>query len=153
MQVAAEDICEFLVEANRHGYGNILVKETDESDGSHTITYQNGDWLFNDNFFGGDPFGGREVISYQAKPVWIMVYFGFATKTSLQKEIYTFLKKALLAFPEDMPYRGPKKLIENEWEYHNKAVGEFANFSGEESISHKGVVIYKAKYQGGLVGS
>lgn len=146
-----EEVRQFLVKANRNGYGNEQTKESDQTDGSHTITYQDGDWKFNDNFFGGEPFGGREVISHKNKPVWMMVYYGYVSEMSLQKETYTFLKKALLNFPEDMPYRGPAELVESDWRYQNKVSGEFANFSGQESIRFQNKVVYRAKYQGGLV--
>lgn len=146
-----DDIRLFLVKANRSGYGNEQTKQIDEADGSHGIEYSDGDWKFHDNFFGGEPFGGREVISYKNKPVWMMVYYGFVTEMSQQKEIYTFLKKALLSFTEDMPYRGPEELTDGDWQYSNKVIGEFANFSGEETIAYMGVPVYQTKYQGGLV--
>lgn len=147
----SEEIKKFLVAANLNGYGNELVKEINEPDGSHTITYEKGDWFFHDNFFGGEPFGGREVISYQNKPVWMMVYYGFVTEISLQNEIYTFLKKALMQFTEEMPYRGPEELVEGDWQYTNTVSGDFESFSGEESIKYKNKGVYRAKYQGGLV--
>lgn len=146
-----EEIRQFLVKANRNGYGNEQVKQINESDGSHTISFSEGNWLFHDNFFGGEPFGGREVISYKEKPVWMMVYYGNVAEMSLQKETYTFLKKALLNFPEDMPYRGPAELGEGDWRYSNAVSGEFASFFGEESIFYRDKIVYQAKYQGGLV--
>lgn len=146
-----EEIRKFLVRANRNGYGNTSVKPLDENDGSHAITYKEEDWLFNDNYFGGEPFGGREVISHNNKAVWMMVYYGFVIDMTLQTEVYGFLKKALLNFTEDMPYRGPEKLEDGEWLYTNKVTGDFSNFSGEEVITFKNTEVYRAKYQGGLV--
>lgn len=34
----------------------------------------------NDNFFGGEPYGGREVVFYEEKPVWMMVYYGWVAE-------------------------------------------------------------------------
>jgi len=146
-----EEIKNFLIQANRNGYGNALVKPSDEVDGSHTITYKEANWLFNDNYFGGEPFGGREIISHQDKTIWMMVYYGFVINMTLQTEIYGFLKKALLNFTEDMPYRGPEKLEDGDWLYINKVTGYFDRFSGEETITFKNNEVYCAKYQGGLV--
>ena len=146
-----EEIKNFLIRANRNGYSNTLVKPLDEDNGSHTIDYQEVDWLFNDNYFGGEPFGGREVISFQNKAVWMMVYYGFVIDMMLQAEVYGFLKKALLDFTEDTPYRGPEKLEDGDWLYINKVTGNFDNFSGEEIITFKNNEVYRAKYQGGLV--
>lgn len=147
------EIKQFLLRANEFGYGNESTKELDEKDGSHTIVYEEGDWLFHDNFFGGEPFGGRDVISYQGKPVWMMVYYGFVTDLSLQADIYRFLKKALRNFTEDMPYRGPKELAEGGWAYQNDVKGDFGRFSGEETIMYNGKEVYRCRYQGGVVGS
>lgn len=146
-----KEIKEFLIRANKNGYGNESVQETTESDGSHTITYSEGDWLFHDNFFGGEPFGGREVIFQKNKALWMMVYFGLISDSTLQKEIYTFLKKALLNFTEDLPYRGPKEMAEGAWKYTNYVTGDFDSFFGEEVIFYEGKEVYRAKYQGGLV--
>ncbi len=146
-----DEIKNFLIRANRNGYGNTSVKPVDEADGSHTIIYKEEDWLFHDNYFGGEPFDGREVISYNNKPIWIMVYYGLVSDMSMQKEVYGFLKKALLNFTDDMPYRGPEKLEEGDWLYVNKVDGDFNNFSGEEIITFKNKEVYRAKYEGGLV--
>jgi len=146
-----EEIRQFLIKANRNGYGNETTKQIDEPDSSHTITYSEGDWQFHDNFFGGEPFGGREVISLNKRPVWMMVYYGVASEISISKQIYSFLKKALVNFTDDKPYRGPTELKEGDWKYQNDVVGEFTNFSGIESITLRGNEVYQAKYQGGLI--
>ena len=146
-----EQIKNFLIRANRNGYGNEAIKPTNESDASHTIGYSEPDWQFHDNYFGGEPFGGRELIFYKNKPIWMMVYYGFVSDMTLQNEVYSFLKKALLEFPEDAPYRGPKNLEEGDWQYTNKIIGDFDNFSGEEVITLQGKEVYRAMYQGGLV--
>ena len=80
-----------------------------------------------------------------------MVYYGAVSDTSLSDQIYPFLKKALLNFTNDAPYRGPAKFSESDWRYVNKIEGEFENFSGTETISLNGDEVYRAKYQGGLV--
>lgn len=144
-------IQQFLIIANRSGYGNESVKPIDESDGSHTITFKDGGWNFHDNYFGGEPFGGREVISYNQKAVWMMVYYGFVEDISLQSQIYAFLKESLLLFPDDLPYRGPAMHKNGDWLYINKINGTFDNFRGEEIISFKNQEVYKTRYQGGVV--
>ncbi|HUC78840.1 MAG TPA: DUF5680 domain-containing protein [Candidatus Saccharimonadales bacterium] len=146
-----DKIRQFLIEANRNGYGNTQIKDTIETDGSHTITYENEDWRFHDNYFGGEPFGGREVISYRRKGVWMMVYYGLVEDISLQNETYTFLKESLLLFHDDQPYRGPAQHENGDWLYINKVEGSFDSFRGEEMINHKGQEVYKARYQGGVV--
>lgn len=145
------EIRHFLVKANRNGYGNAQVKDSIGEDGSHTIVYEDNDWRFHDNYFGGEPFGGREVISYNQKAVWMMVYYGFVEDISLQSQIYTFLKESLLLFTDDLPYRGPSRRENGDWLYINKIDGTFDSFSGEEIISYKNQEVYKTRYQGGVV--
>lgn len=144
-------IKDFLIKSNRNGYGNNNVSPADEADGSHTIIFNDGNWKFHDNYFGGEPYGGREVISYHNKPVWIMVYYGWVNDISLISDIYTFLKESLLNFTEDMPYRGPSSFTKDNWEYINKVNGEFSNFSGEEIIYLGGKEMFRTKYSGGLI--
>jgi hypothetical protein len=145
------EIRQFLVKSNRNGYGNESIKPIDESDGSHTIAFEDDDWKFHDNYFGGEPFGGREVISFKNKSVWMMVYYGFVEDITPQSQIYTFLKESLLLFTDDLPYRGPSRHENGDWLYINKVDGNFDNFYGEEIISYKNQEVYKTRYQGGVV--
>lgn len=145
------EIRQFLVKANQNGYGNNNVKPVDEVDGSHTITFSDNDLTFHDNYFGGEPFGGREVISYKNKAVWMMVYYGFVTEMSLQNQIYAFLKESLLLFTPELPYRGPERHENGDWLYENKVIGDFENFKGEEIIYFKNNEVYWTNYQGGII--
>ncbi len=145
------EIQQFLIKANRNGYGNELVKPVDEPDGSHTIAFEDGDYKIHDNYFGGEPFGGREVISYKDRAVWMMVYYGFVEDVSLQAQVYAFLKESLLLFTDDLPFRGPTRHENDDWLYINKVDGNFDNFYGEEIISYKNQEVYKTRYQGGVV--
>jgi hypothetical protein len=142
----------FLVHANKSGYGNESVKPIEKTDGSKTITFSDGEWDFHDSYFGGEPFGGREVIFYQKKPMWMMTYYGGVFDPSINfHDVYKILRQALLNFPEEMPVRGPEKIELEDWVYTNKIDGDFADFSGVEEISFKGKAVYRTRYQGGEV--
>src|SRR2546426_8105571 len=67
----------FLMDASRRGYaaGRSAVK-TREADHSTTIVLEHGEWRFHDNYFGGEPYGGREVVFFRGQPVWMAVYYG-----------------------------------------------------------------------------
>ncbi|HUD21182.1 MAG TPA: DUF5680 domain-containing protein [Candidatus Saccharimonadales bacterium] len=151
MAMDIQEIKQLLIRANKAGYGNEATKIVSEKDNSKTITYSEGDWEFHDNYFGGEPFGGREVIFHQNKPLWMMVYYGGINTSIDFYKVYGFLKKALLNSPEEMPVRGPEKLEDGDWLYLNKITGDFDSFFGEETISFQDEVIYLTKYQGGLV--
>lgn len=142
----------FLLKANKAGYAagddNKWINEPDKST---TIIYKVGKWRMHDNFFGGEPYGGRMTVSYDNKPYWIMVYYGWVEEGVNPESIYPFLRKALSAMPKEFPYRGPKKLKEGTMVYKNNWQGMLDNFSGEEIIYKDEDEIYKAKYIGGLV--
>jgi hypothetical protein len=148
-----QDLKKFLVAAKKATYasgdGNI---ENREEDGSTSLIFEAGDFKYHDNYFGGEPYGGREVVLYKGKPFYIMVYYGFVNQDVDDiKAVYGVLRKALMSIPEEHPYRGPKELIDGDYRYSNKYNGEVDNFFGEESIEYNGKKIYEAKYIGGLV--
>lgn len=129
-----------------------LDDEKKEADRSTTIELYRGHWRFNDNFFGGEPYGGREVIFYEDQPVWVMVYYGRVEDSQHEvSKLYGFLKQALALVPDDAPYRGPKEFTDGEWRYENLWQGEIDNFAGEETIYCNQGKVYSAKYMGGLV--
>ncbi|MCX6731103.1 MAG: DUF5680 domain-containing protein [Candidatus Roizmanbacteria bacterium] len=147
-----EELRAFLVDANRHTYAtgdeSLNKKEIDKST---TITYQKEDWSFHDNFFGGEPYGGREVVFYKDQPLWIMVYYGSINNNVAPETVYPTLQKALRAMPPESPFRGPLEVINGEYIYKNSWTGTLTKFSGEEIILKDGKEIYKAHYLGGLV--
>jgi hypothetical protein len=68
----------FLRDAHQHGYAaGRAARQRREADHSTTITYEAEEWAFHDNYFGGEPYGGRWVAFHQGKPVWIAVYYGW----------------------------------------------------------------------------
>lgn len=146
------DLKKFLLASNRAGYaGGEEEKWIKEADGSTTIPFAEGDWRSHDNFFGGEPYGGRVIVFYGGKPVWIMVYYGRVEEGVQPDPIYSLLRDALKAMPEDYPLRGPKELKKESWTYQNSWQGDIDNYSGEETIADNGKIVYRAHYMGGWV--
>ena len=142
----------FLIDSNKAGYaGGDEKRWVKEADGSTTIPYAKGDWRSRDNFFGGEPYGGRAVVFYQDKPYWMMVYYGWVEEGVETDPIYGILRNALMQMPEEAPFRGPKEYVENDYIYRNTWKGDIQRYSGEEVITQGEKVIYKANYLGGLV--
>ncbi len=130
------------------------VLATKEADGSNTITFADGPWQFRDNFFGGDPYGGHEVVHYQGKPVWIMVYYGKVQDPTLEpQQVHDFLFKALETSPEAMPLRGDRHYVLENWEYLNELPTGITHFESREVIRKDGHEVYWLRYMGGLVDS
>ncbi len=142
----------FIWQASRATYasGDESIKEK-QLDGSTTIRFETGDFAFHDNYFGGEPYGGREVVFLNQKPVWMMVYYGFVEPGQVNKQVYTILMAALSQAPAEAPYRGPSHFEQGEWRYENSLTGTIERFSGEEKIFQNDVCVYQANYLGGLV--
>ncbi|MFA6397660.1 MAG: DUF5680 domain-containing protein [Candidatus Paceibacterota bacterium] len=148
----------FLVEAKKYAYASgDKSRKIKELDGSKTLIYERGDWKYHDNYFGGEPYGGREVVFYKGKPVWIMVYYGTVIASVSQKrlkEIYEFLQQCLSLVPENKPFRGRETSCMGDFYYRNKNEGTVSveKFSGIETITYlNSQIVYTANYFGGLV--
>lgn len=148
-----EALSSFVQKANKEGYGSGKEKNwKKEEDGSTTIVFESGDFKIHDNFFGGEPYGGREIIFYKGKPFWMMVYYGKVIEAQDTRRIYALVQKALSKAPIEMPIRGPWELEDGDLTYENGWGGNIEEFSGYESISNeKGQTVYWARYVGGLV--
>ena len=147
-----ELLTQFLIDSNKTGYaGGEEKKWIKEPDESTTIPYEKGEWKSHDNFFGGEPYGGRIIVSYKNKPVWMMVYYGWVSEGISADPIYKVLRNALMHMPDEAPFRGPRELKDGEYMYTNSWSGNVERYSGEEQITQKEKLIYKANYMGGLV--
>lgn len=124
-----------------------------QPDGSTTITYTGegdfSDFSYHDNYFGGEPYGGREVVSYKGKPIWIMVYYGWVVDGNDSTEIYPVLAKALRSSTVDSPYRGPKRLAIGDYVYSCDVKNDGERFKGIEKIERDGVVVFTTWFMGG----
>ncbi len=146
-----KDLKAFIFSASRATYasGDESIKHKEE-DGSTTITYTKGEYRMHDNYFGGEPYGGREVIFYNDKPIWMMVYYGLVYEGP-NREVYQFLMQALSNNPEDMPYRGPLHFEDDFWRYENEFDGDLSQLSGTERIFKNELLVYEASYLGGVI--
>lgn len=147
------DLKKFLIKISKEGYAtNNESAWKKEEDKSTTIVNSDGDFRMHDNFFGGEPYGGREVIFYKSKPEWIMVYYGKVDKNvEKPQDVYAVLQKALSNTDPDFPVRGPKMFLSLGMQYLNHWHGDVKEFEGSESITFNGREIYTASYRGGLV--
>lgn len=149
-----ESLHEYLLKVAAEGYANkekekIWIKE---ADGSTTIHHEDGSWRMHDNFFGGEPYGGREVIFYDGKPVWIMVYYGEVAQTVTDiGGVYSFLQDMLAKPDPETPLRGPKEFESKGMKYLASWNGDILKFSGREKILNNNETVYTASFMGGLV--
>ena len=153
MEKMMDEIREFLIYSAKNGYGNAQAITTEETDGSKTIEVTNGNLRMHDNYFGGEPYGGREVIFLGDKAIWMMAYYGAVKDLGdmALQDVYGYLRQNLLNPDPDMPIRGPLEHQEGEWTYAADIKGDLTDFTCEEVIRHDDKIIYQATFAGGLV--
>lgn len=140
---------EFLLDASTKGYAISDGTFQRGKDHSYETRFAKGEYSLHDNWFGGEPFGGREVVFYQEKPIWMMVYYG--SDSGKAEGLIPFLQKALSHPDKELPVRGSKELTHGDFVYKNTWKGDLVEFTGEEKIYFKEQEVYKAGYLGGLV--
>lgn len=70
--ISNDQLCEFLVKAKKATYAaGELAKKIINDDKSTTLIYEDGNLKYHDNYFGGEPYGGREVVFLDGKPIYI----------------------------------------------------------------------------------
>ena len=150
--MAIEGLKEFLVAANKAGYAGGDEKEwIKELDGSTSIVFEQDNRKMHDNFFGGEPYGGRIVVLNNEKAEWMMVYYGWVEEGVNPDIVYGILREALMQMPEEYPFRGPEVFKKGNLTYRNKWDGKVERYLGEKEILEDERLVYKANYFGGLV--
>lgn len=147
-----DELKQFLIYSAQHGYGNDNRVERKEVDNSSTIEVTNDDFKMSDNYFGGEPYGGRTVVSYESQPTWLMVYYGGVVGgISNIDTIYPYLKEQLLNPDAEIPVRGPINHRSGDFEYKLSLKGDLDDFSGLEEIFYKDELVFKTTIAGGSV--
>jgi hypothetical protein len=117
--------------------------------------FTEGDWSYHDSYAGSEWAPGREVVFFKDEPVWCMAYQGQHnpdySSEFFQEETFPFLKKALSAMTEDMPFRGFPNFEEGDFKYTFTLEGDYQYFKGKETITHKGIEVFFQDVMGELI--
>jgi len=139
----------------KHGYADPNATISRPADGSYDLVIEYKGYRFHDNWFGGEPFGGREVVGKNGKVFWMMTYFGAIVDASeAPADVYgTCLKEAMRNPARELPVRGPRQYsASNGYTYSFEWTGDLNRFNGVETISNQdGKVAYVGEVSGGLV--
>lgn len=148
-----EELKSFLVIAKKNTYAAQGNEVEPERKGFKELLFTQGDFEYRDSYTGYFMAPGQEVVRYKGKPIWMMAYGGdvYSRDRDEVKKIYSFLKQALLLVEKDRPFRGPKYFVKGEYKYKDESEGTINNFKGTEVILHKGKIVFKQNYIGGLV--
>lgn len=146
------DLLDFIIDAKKNTYASSRLTDKLNKDGSKELIFENQAYLYVDRYYGFNPFSGQEIIFKDSKAIWSMNYYGFINDHLVsEKEVYSFLKKALLNVEKRFPFRGPNIYKEEDFEYFSDTLGFIEEFNGKERIDYKGKTIYVGFYHGGLL--
>ena len=138
----------FLIRAKRATYAGHGAEAAPSRPASHDLTYHEGGLSYYDTYLGGEKFAGEEAVWDEGKPAWAMNYVGRVISEGFSGD---FLKEALAAAPEDMPFRGPRLFQRGEFSYHLTFDGDFGWFQGFEEIFSEGRKVYECRFHGGSI--
>lgn len=140
---------DFLLLAKKNTYAAADNQTASSRINSHDFCYRGTDgYTYYDSYLGRECFAGEEAVYLHNDPVWSMNYAGRITGDNFNSE---FLKEALMAVPEELPFRGPEIYTKGDYHYHCKADGEFIWFQGYEEIFYMDAKIYECFFHGGVI--
>jgi|TARA_B100002003_G_C13995681_1_gene480900 hypothetical protein len=122
--------------------------------GHKDYEFIDGDFIYHDSYSGWKMAPGKEVIFYKNKPVWCMSYQGNVDEKLSEEfveEIYSFLKKALMNFKDNIPFRGLNGFKEGDFEYKFSFKGDYSYFVGRESVFYKGKEVFFQDVMGSVI--
>ena len=151
-----ENLERFIVKAKANGWVGAEPggkKVSPSRLGSLDVTFEEGDFFYQDSFVGLTDFCGQEHICFKGEPVWSQAYYGCIVRPELidGPRIVEVLKAALGAMYLQNRFLGSFEFSYRECVYQDMSHGDFSNFSGQEEICIKGDVAYRLQYFGGLV--
>lgn len=138
---------------NSKGYAEHSAVYLEQPDKSKRLELVDGDYKYIDFFWGGEPYGGTEMIFFQEKPILYITYYGWVRENADFGAAYTFLRNSLKEGVKSQStlHRGPECYKEGDYVYTNSVKGTIENFELVEKIFLGEVEIYSAKFMGGLV--
>ena len=121
--------------------------------GSHDLAFDLGDFSYLDSYFGGTDFIGEEVVYFRGEPVWAMNYYGQILNPEKinAAEAGAMIKASLSLMYKQGRFLGGFEHREAGSKYTDSNTGDLTSFTGTESISREGEVVYQLVYHGGLI--
>ncbi len=152
-----QQLAKFLVEAKKQTYASgDDAKVASGREDSNDYEYTDGSMTYHDTYFGGVKFIGEEVVySAEKKASWGMNYRGETLRLDMSEvAMDAVLRPALSMVGEDMeiiPVRGPRRFERDGYVYEFEVEGSLESFSGHETVSKDGEVIYRLSCNGGRI--
>ena len=151
-----QQLAKFLVEAKKQTYASGDEAKVDSSrEGANDYEYSDGEMTYHDTYFGGVRFMGEEVAYSAGRASWGMNYRGETLRPDMSEAAMdAVLRPALSMVGEDadvIPVRGPRKYERDGYVYEFEVEGTLESFSGKETVSKDGEVVYQLSCNGGMI--
>lgn len=143
-----DELIEFRLEANRNTYAAFSNGVDSTRFDSHDFRYEKGNYSYHDTYVGGEQFAGEEAVWKNGTAVYAMNYVG---RVLDQRFSGNFLKEALRAADDTLPFRGPEYFKSGEFIYKTTVSGDINWFQGYEEIYYGNDKAYECFYHGGLM--
>lgn len=143
----------FIVRAKAATYVGGGEKAAPSRSGSHDLTFSEGEWAYQDSYFGGTDFIGQEVVWHRGEPVWAMNYYGYILRPDLIDAVRAgaTIRVALSRLYEEGRFLGGFECEAAHGFYEDRSEGDVSHFSGIETIRVAGTLAYRLDYGGGLI--
>ena len=135
--IKEEELIRFICEAKQNTYASGENKVTASRPSAKDFLYEKGELKYIDTCLGEGQLVGEEAVWQDNQPIWGMNYTGRVVGEGYDS---AFLLEALRRVKEDLPYT-----------YKCRVEGTFDWFVGCEKILYKGVKVYEAMFQGGII--
>ncbi len=148
---------QFIITAKANGWVGVLKdgnKIEPSRRGSLDIVYNNDNYHYHDSFVGFSDFCGQEHVTFEEKPVWSMVYYGYLLKPDIftaDKAVEVLVKALSDMYLKENRFLGGYKFVLDDCEYRDMNFGDYKRFQGIEKIYYKDELVYELTYCGGTV--
>jgi hypothetical protein len=143
----------FIITAKAATYAGNGMKVEPTRPGSIDLSYEDGDLLYRDSYFGTGDFIGEEVVWYRGEPIWAMNYYGYilVPEELSPEESGKVIKESLTALYSEGRFLSGFKHQTSLGIYIDTNVGDVSNFHGLEWTERGGERLYELRYHGGLI--
>ena len=150
--IKQKELKELLRNFNKKGYSDSGAKYESNCKNGKILVEDIGEFRYEDEFYGGEPYCGNETIWEKGVDIFRCVYWGKVIPGISFSDIYDFLRKALSKGPDgELVHRGPNQYIEGDLKYTNSIEGNIDEFRQTERIYIGEKEVYTAYFFGGRV--
>jgi hypothetical protein len=151
MQVS--ELEQFIVRAKAAAYAGSGPADAGSLPGTYDLAHAEGAFGYLDSYAGGSDFLGREVVTFEGRPVWALGYYGYLLRPELidAGRAGEVIKASLTALYREGRFLGGFRATHGEDVYVDTSTGAVDRFEGREWIERAGERVYELVYHGGLI--